>query len=180
VYLSLYNLYTTSRGRKGYFRWREDICHFIDRNWLVLFPKRRKTATWCSTVAGILSSGCPQFFKSGTKEFSKEPGWWGLQQTVAPAIKFSEAGSGSTRKRKGGLVVMGSNTKTNSNNFTDDKPTNVTVHSSCKDENAGKSSSPEDKSQSEDLISQLLSEEDIRELAESRSGLCRQLNLMFI
>lgn len=42
------------------------------------------------------------------------------------------------------------------------------------------SSSPEDKSQSEDLISQLLSEEDIRELAESRSGLCRQLNLMFI
>ena len=33
---------------------------------------------------------------------------------------------------------MGSNTKTNSNNFTEDKPTNVTVHSSCKDENAGK------------------------------------------
>jgi len=53
---------------------------------------RRKTATWCSTVAGILSSGCPQFFKSGTKEFNKEPGWWGLQQTIAPAIKFSEAG----------------------------------------------------------------------------------------
>jgi len=53
---------------------------------------RRKTATWCSTVAGILSSGCPQFFKSGTKEFNKETGWWGLQQNIAPAIKFSEAG----------------------------------------------------------------------------------------
>ena len=53
---------------------------------------RRKTATWCSTVAGILSSGCPQFFKSGTKEFNKETGWWGLQQNIAPAVKFSEAG----------------------------------------------------------------------------------------
>jgi len=39
-----------------------------------------------------LSSGCPQFFKSGTKEFNKETGWWGLQQNIAPAVKFSEAG----------------------------------------------------------------------------------------
>ena len=42
------------------------------------------------------------------------------------------------------------------------------------------SSSHEDKSQCDDLISQLLSEEDIRELAESHSGLYRQFNLMFI
>jgi len=34
---------------------------------------------------------------------------------------------------------MGSSSRSNSNNSTDDKPTNaVTVHSSCKDENAGK------------------------------------------
>ena len=42
------------------------------------------------------------------------------------------------------------------------------------------SSSPEDQSQCDDLISQLLSEEDIRELAESHSGLCREINLTFI
>ncbi|XP_078354545.1 cysteine-rich protein 2-binding protein-like isoform X2 [Oculina patagonica] len=168
VYLSLYNLYNTSRGRKGYFRWREDICHFIERNWLVLFPKKKKTATWCSTVAGILSSGCPQFFKSGTKEFNKETGWWALQQNIAPSIKLSEAGSGSTRKRKGGPTVTGSNAKTN--NFdSKEEQMNIAALSSCIDGNVAKSSSPKHRSQSDDLISQLLSEEDMRELAESHS-----------
>jgi len=43
-------------------------------------------------VAGVLSSGCPQFFKSGQKEFNKETGWWALQENVAPAVKFNEQG----------------------------------------------------------------------------------------
>ena len=53
---------------------------------------RKKTNNWASTVAGVLSSGCPQFFKSGQKEFNKETGWWALQDNVAPAVKFSEQG----------------------------------------------------------------------------------------
>ena len=53
---------------------------------------RKKTNNWASTVAGVLSSGCPQFFKSGQKEFNKETGWWALQENVAPAVKFSEQG----------------------------------------------------------------------------------------
>ena len=43
-------------------------------------------------MAGVLSSGCPQFFKSGQKEFNKETGWWALQENVAPAVKFNEQG----------------------------------------------------------------------------------------
>ena len=54
---------------------------------------RKKTTTWPSTVAGILSSGCPRFFKSGQKEFNKETGWWALQENVAPEIKFNEIGT---------------------------------------------------------------------------------------
>ena len=53
---------------------------------------RKKTATWCSTVAGVLSSGCPQFFKSGQKEFNKEMGWWALMENVSPTVKFGETG----------------------------------------------------------------------------------------
>lgn len=53
---------------------------------------RKKTNNWASTVAGVLSSGCPQFFKSGQKEFNKETGWWALQENVAPAVKFNEQG----------------------------------------------------------------------------------------
>ena len=49
-------------------------------------------------------------------------------------------GSGSTRKRKGGPIDMGSNVKANSNYVysREDQPTNIAVHSSCKDENAVK------------------------------------------
>lgn len=58
----------------------------------IVLSFRKKTNNWASTVAGVLSSGCPQFFKSGQKEFNKETGWWALQENVAPAVKFSEQG----------------------------------------------------------------------------------------
>ena len=60
--------------------------------WTQPLSFRKKTNNWASTVAGVLSSGCPQFFKSGQKEFNKETGWWALQENVAPAVKFSEQG----------------------------------------------------------------------------------------
>ena len=33
--------------------------------------------------------GCPQYFRSGQKEF-KEPGWWTLQEKVPPAVKLAD------------------------------------------------------------------------------------------
>lgn len=53
---------------------------------------RKKKNTWNSTVAGILSSGCPEYFKSGQKEFNKETGWWGLQENIAPSVKLTGTG----------------------------------------------------------------------------------------
>lgn len=57
-----------------------------------LFLVRKKKNTWNSTVAGILSSGCPEYFKSGQKEFNKETGWWGLQENIAPSVKLTGTG----------------------------------------------------------------------------------------
>ncbi|XP_068676703.1 cysteine-rich protein 2-binding protein-like isoform X2 [Montipora foliosa] len=169
VYLSLYNLYATSRGRKGYFRWREDICHFIDRYWMVLFPKKKKTTTWPSTVAGILSSGCPRFFKSGQREFNKETGWWSLQENVAPFIKFSEAGiSGHKHKRKGGHSPTLFKAKINVN-MSKDHPTleGQSIITDSGETTVSKFSPALDNI--DDPIAQLLTEEDMHELADSSS-----------
>jgi len=101
---------------------------------MVLFPKKKKTSTWPSTIAGVLSSGCPRFFKSGQKEFNRETGWWALQENVAPAIKLSEGGSvGSKRKRKRGYSPLVSKSKTSSN-VNNDQPLEET-QPSCTDEN---------------------------------------------
>ena len=53
-------------GRKGFFRWNEDICKFIQANWDRLMPHRKKTQSWHSTVAGALSVHCPALFQSGS------------------------------------------------------------------------------------------------------------------
>ncbi|RMX46220.1 hypothetical protein pdam_00023874, partial [Pocillopora damicornis] len=136
VYLTLYNLYSTSRGRKGYFRWREDICHFIDKHWQLLFPNKKKKNTWNSTVAGILSSGCPEYFKSGQKEFNKETGWWGLQENIAPSVKLTGTGSGSSRKRRGRAgVATGFGAKNKESQLTTEKSPRIPVQPLCADEN---------------------------------------------
>ena len=67
IHLALYNLMVGgTRGRKGFFRWNDDICGFINSNWAKLMPHRRKTQSWHSTVAGILSVNCPSVFQSGS------------------------------------------------------------------------------------------------------------------
>ncbi|XP_073259585.1 cysteine-rich protein 2-binding protein-like [Porites lutea] len=180
VYLSLYNLYSTSRGRKGYFRWREDICHFIDKNWMVLFPKKKKTNNWASTVAGVLSSGCPQFFKSGQKEFNKETGWWALQENVAPAVKFREQGSMVyKRKRKGGNQASGNRSKI-SQNIDKGLPLMELTQPTLDDEHKAQSLAVTDSSKSDDLMPQLLTDEDMRELdsLNSESGFDSFSNLL--
>ena len=66
THLALYNLILNGRGgKRGYFRWNEDICGFIRTNWSSLMPYRKKTQSWHSTVAGTLSVHCPAVFQSG-------------------------------------------------------------------------------------------------------------------
>ncbi|XP_078656314.1 cysteine-rich protein 2-binding protein-like [Branchiostoma floridae x Branchiostoma belcheri] len=83
VVLTMYNLQLAGRGKKGYFRWKEDICSFIEKNWTLLLGDRKKTSTWWSTVAGVLSVGNHQVFRSGAREFN-EPAWWGLIENKPP------------------------------------------------------------------------------------------------
>ncbi|XP_068088329.1 cysteine-rich protein 2-binding protein isoform X2 [Hyperolius riggenbachi] len=86
VMLAMYNLSLEGSGRQGYFRWKEDICSFIEKHWIFLLGSRKKTSTWWSTVAGCLSVGSPVFFRSGAQEFG-EPGWWKLVNNKPPVLK---------------------------------------------------------------------------------------------
>ncbi|XP_072490634.1 cysteine-rich protein 2-binding protein isoform X2 [Notamacropus eugenii] len=86
VMLAMYNLSLEGTGRQGYFRWKEDICAFIEKHWTFLLGNRKKTSTWWSTVAGCLSVGSPVFFRSGAQEFG-EPGWWKLVHNKPPTMK---------------------------------------------------------------------------------------------
>ncbi|KAJ7338885.1 hypothetical protein JRQ81_012787 [Phrynocephalus forsythii] len=86
VMLAMYNLSLEGTGRQGYFRWKEDICAFIERHWNFLLGNRKKTSTWWSTVAGCLSVGSPLYFRSGAQEFG-EPGWWRLVHNRPPTLK---------------------------------------------------------------------------------------------
>ena len=97
VSLALYNLQFTGTGKMGYYRWKDHICAFIDKHWKFLFGSRKKTNLWHGTVAGILSTGCPNYFTSGSKEIG-ESGWWKL---AAGKISFMnlEASWKSFRKR---------------------------------------------------------------------------------
>ncbi|XP_024415198.1 cysteine-rich protein 2-binding protein isoform X1 [Desmodus rotundus] len=86
VMLAMYNLSLEGSGRQGYFRWKEDICAFIEKHWTFLLGNRKKTSTWWSTVAGCLSVGSPMYFRSGAQEFG-EPGWWKLVHNKPPTMK---------------------------------------------------------------------------------------------
>ncbi|NXJ04809.1 CSR2B protein, partial [Odontophorus gujanensis] len=86
VMLAMYNLSLEGTGRQGYFRWKEDICAFIEKHWTFLLGNRKKTSTWWSTVAGCLSVGSPLYFRSGAQEFG-EPGWWKLVHNKPPTMK---------------------------------------------------------------------------------------------
>ncbi|XP_014774519.1 cysteine-rich protein 2-binding protein [Octopus bimaculoides] len=79
VSLALYNLQFSGTGKMGYYRWKDHICAFIDKHWKFLFGNRKKTNLWHGTVAGILSTGCPNYFISGSKEIG-ESGWWKLAE----------------------------------------------------------------------------------------------------
>ncbi|XP_033108160.1 cysteine-rich protein 2-binding protein-like [Anneissia japonica] len=86
VILTLFNLSLQRSGRRGFFRWKEDICDFIAKNWSLIFGSRPKSQTWHGTVAGVLSVGNKQWFRSGAGEFG-ESGWWALVENKPPVIK---------------------------------------------------------------------------------------------
>ncbi|XP_043912860.1 cysteine-rich protein 2-binding protein isoform X2 [Protopterus annectens] len=86
VMLAMYNLPLEVSGRQGYYRWKEDICSFIEKHWTFLLGNRKKTSTWWSTVAGCLSVGSPLLFRSGAQEFG-EPGWWKLVHNRPPVLR---------------------------------------------------------------------------------------------
>nr|XP_018668552.1 cysteine-rich protein 2-binding protein isoform X2 [Ciona intestinalis] len=85
VSLSLYNLAQTSMGKQGFFKWKEDICLFIDKHWDSFFGEsKKKTNQWTCTVGSVLSAGNPIRFQSGHGIF-KDSGWWRLvDPTQAP------------------------------------------------------------------------------------------------
>ncbi|OWF51734.1 cysteine-rich protein 2-binding protein-like [Mizuhopecten yessoensis] len=100
VLLALYNLQLSGKvGKFGYYRWKEHICAFIDKYWLVLFGNhRKKTNLWHGTVAGTLSSGCPHHFVSGAKELG-ESGWWRLAEMKPPNHKLMTSSNKAGRRR---------------------------------------------------------------------------------
>ncbi|CAI8045821.1 Cysteine-rich protein 2-binding protein, partial [Geodia barretti] len=94
IHLVLYHLMVTQEGRDGFFRWNEDICGCIQKNWQTLMPQRKRTQSWHSTVAGTLSVHCPSLFQSGAKQLG-ESGYWTLSSVTPP--DFSPAMRTSTR-----------------------------------------------------------------------------------
>ncbi|EPY90216.1 CSRP2 binding protein-like protein [Camelus ferus] len=106
VMLAMYNLSLEGSGRQGYFRWKEDICAFIEKHWAFLLGNRKKTSTWWSTVAGCLSVGSPMYFRSGAQEFG-EPGWWKLVHNRPPTMKpEGEKLSASALKVKDPIITV--------------------------------------------------------------------------
>ncbi|XP_066927188.1 cysteine-rich protein 2-binding protein-like [Clytia hemisphaerica] len=83
IHLALYNLTVNERGRQGFFRWKEEICGFIDKNWNVIMPGKVKPPTWIGTIAGTLSVHSQNVFRSG-QMFFNETGWWALQEVTIP------------------------------------------------------------------------------------------------
>lgn len=80
---------------KMFFRFKEDICYFIDKNWgRVCFGKSR-TVTWNNTIGSSLSSH-PELFVSGYNYY-KQSGFW---STVSPNNPTIGAGGVSVDRSK--------------------------------------------------------------------------------
>ncbi|KAG1105418.1 hypothetical protein G6F39_000494 [Rhizopus arrhizus] len=65
-----------------YFRWKEDVCAFIDDYWGYLLPDKQRSATWNNTIASVLSTHST-IFLSGFEKF-KQSAWWTLHKIEPP------------------------------------------------------------------------------------------------
>ncbi|KAI9260629.1 hypothetical protein BDA99DRAFT_512688 [Phascolomyces articulosus] len=93
VHLVIYNLMVRmdlrdknkpedKKGQK-YFRWKDDICAFIDEYWDYLVPGKKRSITWNNTIASVLSTH-GTVFKSGYEIFHQSA-WWSLHEQVPPS-----------------------------------------------------------------------------------------------
>lgn len=87
THLVLYHLHTTD-PHKRYFRWKEDICAFIDAHWEGLLPAKAKGVNWQNSVSSVLSSN-QDVFRNGFEEMN-EQGWWCLIR-IEPPYMYAQA-----------------------------------------------------------------------------------------
>ncbi|KAJ3012961.1 Cysteine-rich protein 2-binding protein, partial [Thoreauomyces humboldtii] len=92
--LVLYTLYQRHPD-KEFFRWREDICLFIDEYWQYLKPGAPRSPTWHNTVASVLSTAQNKVFRSGTATLG--PGWWALKVIEPPQPGVTKGGPKSKK-----------------------------------------------------------------------------------
>lgn len=102
THLVLYHLHTRSPSQ-SYFRWKEDICAFMEENWISLLPGKLINSTnWQNSVSSVLSLNV-DLFANGLEAMG-EQGWWRLVDKYKPPVNnhnSSCAGSSSaTRKQK--------------------------------------------------------------------------------
>ncbi|CEP16318.1 hypothetical protein [Parasitella parasitica] len=94
VHLVLYNLIRNAqldnakKAKKDrrdhfFFRWKEDVCAFIDDYWDYLCPEKQRTTAWHNTIASVLSTHS-NIFLSGLEKL-KQSAWWTLRKIEPPA-----------------------------------------------------------------------------------------------
>ncbi|CAO3657294.1 unnamed protein product [Mucor hiemalis] len=87
-----------SRRDHYYFRWKEDVCAFIDDYWDYLVPDKQRSLTWNNTIASVLSTHS-NLFLSGFEKFHQSA-WWTLHKVEPPS---NEKKSKATTKGKPNL-----------------------------------------------------------------------------
>ncbi|XP_039260294.1 cysteine-rich protein 2-binding protein-like isoform X2 [Styela clava] len=107
--LSLFNMAQSDPGKQGFFKWKEDICDFVETHWDVLFESyRMKVGAWMNTIASTMSAGNPHQFTSGYG-FFKESGWWKLTDPTKPPEYTPSSDSrfreGRSKKFKSGSAM---------------------------------------------------------------------------
>ncbi|KAI7872895.1 hypothetical protein BDF14DRAFT_1877358 [Spinellus fusiger] len=65
-----------------FFRWKEDVCAFIEEHWQYLAPDKPRSLTWHNTIASVLSTHST-IFQSGFEKFHQSA-WWTLKKEAPP------------------------------------------------------------------------------------------------
>lgn len=104
IHLVLYHLQHCSGGNGGgtkqqtFFRWKEDICGFIERHWDDLIPQKNPGVSWQNSVSSVLSAH-HDIFVNGL-EAKGETGWWALRAFEPPRLKQQSTGTASGKRRQ--------------------------------------------------------------------------------
>lgn len=99
IHLVLYHLQRQQQQQHrhkqvvSYFRWKEDICGFIERHWDDLIPQKNPGVSWQNSVSSVLSAH-HDVFANGL-EVKGETGWWALRVCEPPRIKPAGAAGGT-------------------------------------------------------------------------------------